>query len=199
MSKKRKKTVGYEAFAKWEIELSKGKAKSLIGKYGFTEVDMKDLEQELLLQIFRTRKTWRSWKKVKASEKTIVSRILDNRIRNITRLLRTSKRHIHTHKESLQKYHSEDSLLTHGDILDEDMALARVGRNKMAKEKELRLSLSLAFEKLTDFQKKVCELLLKGYKISHAAKILKMNRLTLHKELRRMRKIFYQEDLDGYI
>ena len=61
-----KQTVGYEAFAKWEIELAEGKARGLVGKYGFTCEDAKDIEQELLLQIHITRKAGDSWSEVTA-------------------------------------------------------------------------------------------------------------------------------------
>ena len=37
-----------EAFAAWEKDLAIGKAKGLIGKYGFTAEDLADIKQELL-------------------------------------------------------------------------------------------------------------------------------------------------------
>lgn len=98
-----KQTVGYEAFAKWEIELAEGKARGLVGKYGFTCEDAKDIEQELLLQIHITRKAGDSWSEVTASKRTVLSRILDNRVRNIIRDSRREKRKGNSELDSIHR------------------------------------------------------------------------------------------------
>src|SRR5579862_4590075 len=86
--------VGYESFAQWEVELAKGKIRTLIGKYEFVKEDLADMEQELLLHIHRSRNVKKSWKHITASDKTILDRVLDNKIRDLIDAHQSLKRQI---------------------------------------------------------------------------------------------------------
>jgi len=92
-----------DGFSAWEVNLAKGKAAKLVGKYGFTRDDLPDLEQELLLEIFLKRGAGNAWRNRTASEHTVISRVLDNRIRNIIEAACAAKRCVHCEIDSLNK------------------------------------------------------------------------------------------------
>ena len=92
---RRHNVVGYNPFQQWEVDLARGKARSLVGSYGFTYKDVPDLEQELLLHLDKKRHTRAAWTRQDASERTVMSRILDNRIRDIIEAVQTDLRPKH--------------------------------------------------------------------------------------------------------
>ncbi|MBI4396892.1 MAG: hypothetical protein HY548_07350, partial [Elusimicrobia bacterium] len=77
------KRSAYAAFERWELDLARGKAKTLVGRYGFTWEDQGDLEQELLLHLLKKRKARQAWAEVRASERTVMDRILTNKARDL--------------------------------------------------------------------------------------------------------------------
>ena len=198
----KKKTVGYEAFEAWEVRMAHGKARGLIGKHGFTYEDLPDLEQELLLEIYLKRGTRDTWTHIEASQKTVLNRILDNRIRDIIDAIRTDKRRIQTLSKSLsQEIHAseDEGSLNYEDVLSEDRTPTRIGKKPFAEEEELRSVLSAKLANLSDSQKTICTLLMRGTSVSEAAESLGMKRTTLYRELERMRKLFYKEGLHEYL
>lgn len=200
---KKNNTVGYEAFAKSEVNLARGKARGLVGKYGFTTEDIPDLEQELLLAIHCKRDAMAKLSDTKATWRTITSRILDNHIRDIIDDLKRDKRCINTRLESLDDNLPDtgeaDDSLNYADILDEDLALARRGRKPIQQEEELRLALSLKLAILSDSQRNICALLMDGFNVSEIAESLGIGRTTLCREIKRMRKLFYENGLHEYL
>jgi RNA polymerase sigma-70 factor (ECF subfamily) len=194
--------IGYDAFSLWEIKMAQGKARGLIGKHGFTCDDIPDLEQELLLEIYLKRDARDNWSSIEASQKTVTSRILDNRIRDILDTLQTDKRGIHNYTESISKEiknNNEEGTLTYEDVLGEDCSLSRRGKKPLLQEEELRFVMSMKLAKLNKSQRKICELLMNGLNISEAAKSLGIQRTTLCREIKRMRKLFYENGLHEYL
>jgi len=198
----KRRTVGYEAFEAWEVAMAHGKARGLVGKHGFTYEDLPDLEQELLLEIHLKRGTRDNWTHVEASQKTVLRKILDNRIRDIIDAIRTDKRRIQTLSKSLSQEilsDEDEGSLTYEDVLSEDSSPTRTGKKPSAEEDELRSVLSEQMGQLSDSQKMICKLLMRGTSVSEAAESLGMKRTTLYRELERMRKVFYKEGLHEYL
>ena len=199
----KQKIVGYAAFARWELDLARGKARGLIGNYGFTESDLKDIEQEMLLQVYLKRGTRGSWAEVTASERTVMSRILNNRIRDIIDVVKTKKRKFQTNAESLHRKLStsgdDEDTLTLEETLSEEQSFSRQGGITLKQEEEIRLALARSLEKLTDIQRRVCDLVLKGLNITQVATTLGVRRKKVHKELSRMRSVFDRDGLGEYI
>lgn len=198
---KKQNKVGYEAFAAWEVHMAQRKAYGLVGKYGLTREDIPDLEQELLLEIYLKRGASETWRSITASEKTVTSRILDNRIRDIIDAIKTDKRFINHHTESLSKEIAtvDDGTLTYEDILGDDAALSRKGKRPVSHEEELRLVLSMKLGVLSSSQKKICSLLMQGFNVSEIAKSLGIRRSALYREIERMRQLFYENGLHDYL
>lgn len=197
----KKSTVGYEAFAKWELELARGKAKGLIGRYGLTESDLGDLEQEMLLQVHLKRGLREGWPEITASERTVMSRILDNKIRDIIDQVKTEKRRLLSRAERLHLPVSptpEAEGLTLEETVSEESSLTRKGRKSAAEEHDLQIALASVLENLTELQKRACQLLMEGHKITDVADVLGMKRTTLNYELTRMRNVFYRKGLGDY-
>jgi hypothetical protein len=197
----RRTRVGYETFAQWEKELAKGKIWTLIGKYELTKDDLADMEQELLLHIHRSRNVKKSWKQITASDRTILDRILNNKIRDLIDTHQSLKSQILRHAESLSKEApsaEEGTSVTYETLLGEEQSLGRMGRSS-AQEDELRLALSMADQELSARQRKILTALKKSQSVSEAAKVLRMHRTTLVRELKRLREVFYRRELNEYI
>lgn len=196
-----KNISGYAEFAQWEVELARGKAKGLVGRHGFSQEDLPDLHQELLLHIHLKRNSTAGWTKVTASAKTVTSRILDNKVRDIIDAAKRDRRKIHALSDSLSHAigsEQEEETITYEDILAEDDVFNRTGALGSGQSGELRLSLALALEEMTVFQRRICALILRGFNVSETAKALGMKRTTLNHEIERMRQIFYRKGLQGY-
>lgn len=200
MSKQQR--VGYAAFAKWELELVKGKARTLVGRYGFTRADLGDIEQELLLQVHLKREASHSWDDLKAAEKTVMDRILNNKIRDMIEAAKTDKRRIWERLESLHQElapSSSEDPLTYEDFIDENKSIGGGYAKSSVERQEIRLALDLAREKLTDLQWKICQLLREGLNITEVADALQIKRTTLNRHLDRMRKVLYRRGLREYV
>lgn len=194
-----KKWVGYVAFAQWEVELAEGKAKGLIGKHGFMREDYEDLKQDLLLQIHLKRETSTKWSEITASERTVMSRILDNYVRDMIDAAHTDKRKVHLFTESI---HKNDEIGNEGEsrsIVDEGFIFRHMEKIEVDEDKDLQVDFQSVFQDLNSFQRRVCEVLLSGTTISDAARVLHMKRTTLNREIERLRKVFYKRGLKIYV
>ncbi len=189
--------VGYAAFAQWEVELAQGKAKGLIGKYGFTPSDQADLEQELLLQIHLKRNVRRFWTEIEASERTVMSRILDNWIRDLIDRILSEKRKGHLSEETLHKEIpgiSDGDIIRYEDFLREEDALWRPARP--ADAIEIHLAVEAAMNSGSDFQRQVLALLLKGYSVQGIARELHVQRTTVRRAIARIRNSLIESGLE---
>jgi len=194
-------TAGYEEFAAWEVNLVKGKARGLSGRPGFSYADIPDIEQELLLEVHLKRNASDNWAQVNASKKTVMSRILDNRIRDLIDSATTDKRRVHTLSDSLSAEvggTEEGSPATLEDFLGEDNVVA-YRRHPAATPQDLQIELSLRGRELSALQKRISNLLMQGLSITETAQALGMKRTTLNREIARMRSLFYKEGLESYL
>jgi DNA-directed RNA polymerase specialized sigma24 family protein len=190
-----RRDVGHEAFAKWELELAKGKAKGLMGRYGVTAEDVVDIEQELLLHIHVKRTAFSCWEQRTASDRTILSRVLDNKIRDIIESGGRQKRKVRMLMESLDQPISvpdaEEPIPLGSQLADKNL--------QVGSPEGFDLALSLACEYLTDIQRRVLALLSDGHNVSETAKALGMKRTTLNREIGRMRRTLYEKGLRDYV
>ncbi len=194
-----KNRVGYEAFTRWELELAEGKAKGLIGKHGFMLGDYDDLKQDLLLQIYMKRETRAGWVEKTASAKTVMSRILDNRVRDIIDASHTDTRKVHLFTDSLQAPASARDEDARGQMIDEESIFRRMERSGTPEDRDLSMDIHNTFRDLNAIQRRVCDLLSEGQSISDISRILHIKRTTLNREIGRLRKIFYKRGLKAYI
>lgn len=189
------------AFSKSEVGLVKGKAKGLIGKHGFTIADLPDIEQELFMEVFLKRNTGKAWSTLTASQRTILSRILDNRIRKMVEAACADKRRVTMFSQSLNTPvgHTES-----GDPITLLDLLADTGRagydqpHAAGSSIDLRIDLSLHADALSNIQVDINVHLSEGRSITEIARILGIKRTTLHHELARIRVILEQTGMTDY-
>jgi DNA-directed RNA polymerase specialized sigma24 family protein len=190
-----KREISYEAFAKWELELAKGKAKGLMGRYGITSEDVIDIEQELLLHIHIKRSSTSHWEQKNATDRTILSRILDNKIRDLIESAGRQKRKIRLVMESLDQPivapSQEEPISMVNQLSDKDA--------EIDPSNGLRFALSSASRHLTDIQQRVLAHLAEGRNVRETALVLGMKRTTLNREIRRMRRTLYEKGLRDYV
>jgi len=185
-------------FEDWELELISGKAKGLIGTYGFTEDDLPDIEQELCLKTYLKRQAYEVWQQKTASPRTILSRILDNCIRDMIDAAMTDKRRVHLAADSLETETGQDDgedPLTLADSLGEDGKILSHRSPAKVPAQESGFALAAKFQKLTEQQQSIIKQLLSGFSKTEAARSLSMPRTTLNREMGRIRKHFDRDEL----
>lgn len=185
-------------FEDWELELISGKAKGLIGSYGFTEDDLPDIEQELCLKTYLKRQTYETWQQKTASPRTVLSRILDNCIRDMIDAAMTDKRRVHLAADSLETETGKDDdaePLTLADSLGEDGEIRRNRLPPKITAQDSALAIAAKLQQLTEQQQLIIKLLLSGASKTEAAQSLGMPRTTLNREMGRIRKHFDRDEL----
>jgi len=185
-------------FEVWELELIAGKAKGLIGSYGFTEDDLPDIEQELCLKTYLKRQTYETWQQKTASPRTVLSRILDNCIRDMIDAAMTDKRRVYLAADSLETETGKDDdaePLTLADMLGEDGEILSHRSSIKITSQESGFALAAKLQNLTEQQQSIIKLLLSGFSKTEAAQSLGMPRTTLNREMGRIRKYFDRDEL----
>lgn len=211
---KEKNPNKYDGFLKWEIELvqiktrgllKEGKLDSKNRKCRFTKDDLPDLEQELLLKVLKARETIKNYQQFTALPKTIISRILDNKIKDILNYYKSDKRYTHMVTDSLSKEidHNEDNddeKITFDNILAEDNKIKFTREPSDNSSYDLKIDLHIKIKKIcSEHQSKIIDLLKKGHSITETARILGIKRTTLNREISRIKKLFTQHGLDKYL
>lgn len=189
------------AFTKLEIDLVKGKAKGLIGKYGFSEADRPDLEQELFLEVFLKRNTSLNWPTKSATQRTVLSRILDNRIRNIIDAACSDKRRVSMHSDSLSTpvgYNPGGDPITLLDLLSEDGQLGHEHPHTAGGTIDLRIDLSLRTPALSEVHIDITVYLSEGRTVSEIAELMGMKRRTLRNRLAQLQTILEELGIGDY-
>jgi len=197
-----RKAVNTAGFKHWEVKLARGKAKGLAGKHGFWEEDLPDIEQELLLKIHLSRRLVKAMATGAASPRTIISRILDNAIKDIIDAARTDRRGINTLSESIHTevgYSEDGDPLTLLDLLGEDWKILTHRQPTVNYTPDLIIDLSIRVPDLCDLHSQVIKLLKEGYSVKETADSLGIKRTTLYRELGRLSKILDREGLGEYL
>ena len=165
-------TISKHKFWNYAHNISRCKAKTLIGHYGFTEHDLPDIEQELLMELI---KKLPHYDPEIARETTFIMRVTEGKIADLISYRLAScrdwkRRNIST-KES-------ESLLENIPVNDEiDIYLA--------------LDISDFIGKLPKELTEICELL-KHYTITEILEEYPISRTAFHHKLKKLKKIFHQ-------
>jgi len=182
-----------QPFEQWEVDMAKKKARRLIGKYGFSEADRNDLEQELLLHVFYRRAIEKYSELETKQEET--SRLLDNKIRKIKEYAKRDKRSVRMHLDSMADSSSDSE--------GEDERLLNVVSEKDAAKELLSVSsnddrglhndIKSVMTKFTPFQRSICRQLMAGYALNEIAKKLRRDRTTVFRQIQAIRKVLEKE------
>jgi len=183
-------------FEGWEIAV----AKKLINDFKkqwkcLEQDDFDDLLQECLTQWFLAKDKYNP--DAEASKKTFMARVVKNKLFDIVKSHKRLCRKDDQNTDSLDKPLSdEEDAPTLLDLLLENKEYT----SNFRIHTELKVELSRTFQKLTPRQQELCRLLgEEGLSIKEASEILQTPRGTIYEEIKRIKDIFQQENLEAYL
>lgn len=184
-----------EDFEKWEIAVAKNVVNGFLKGNRIKGYDFGDLVHECLLHWYQKRGKYKADKG--ATKKTFMGHILRRRLQEILREQLADKRKVNQVAEPLIV------VLDQGDSDGDTYDLS-----EKKQEEEFRLSednlglkkdLANALAKLSPLQRKICYLTMDDYSMAHISRILNKPRTTLYDEIKRIRRIFFDEGLKEYL
>jgi RNA polymerase sigma-70 factor (ECF subfamily) len=172
-------------------EIIRHKARQLARKPGFSASDRKDIEHELLIAILER---WSAFDSDRASARTFVARIIENKAASIVRASQAAKR-------GIKQCTPRNGDASNGACdFDEDEVRARRGiKSRSALEMlSLRLDVAGVMDDLPDDLRRFCQRLMRG-SISNAARSSGQHRTTLYRAIRELRKRFAEAGIHEYL
>lgn len=175
------------------------KARSLVGKVGFTNSDIKDIEQEMALDLIQRMP---KFDPNKAAHTTISARVIDRKlskiIRHRTQEMRDFRRETCSLNDLLED--SEGETIERACTIDQDEGDLRTGKRHRAQAEEAQLSIdvSLVLSALPEDLKPIAERL-RTETITEVAVSLGIPRATLYGARNRLRRIFENAGLRQYL
>lgn len=193
--------LNYEGyFQSWEIAI----AKKLVNQFREKNTCLKreefnDLLQEVFIHWYLNKDKYNSNRD--ASEKTFMAKVVENKLTDILREIKTDKRTSNYQTISLdQPLEDDESCSTLSDVINEGDILSRSNTLSPFLKILLKIDLSRAFLKLNSRQKKICNLIIsEDLNISELSLYLNTPRTTIFDEIKRIRKIFEKEQLKDYL
>jgi RNA polymerase sigma-70 factor (ECF subfamily) len=182
----------------YAAKLIKWKAKQLVGKYGFTDADREDIEQQLLLHLWRRWSGYNSNRHPDAFAKVVVR----NAVASLVERQRAIKRGGGRRQLSLNDPvgEEEERTIEHGDLVDQDSALRRLGRTQrpFTDEADLRLALKEVRDSLPPEAQELVDLLAK-YNPTEISQATGIPRGTLLDRITKLRKPLSEAGLEEFL
>ena len=185
-------------FNDWEIAI----AKKLVGEFKgrwkcLEEEDFEDLLQECLIHWLFVKDGYDSTRE--ASQKTYMSKVIQNKLTDLVREREADKRKISQFTVSLDE--------PIGNEEDAPSLIEKIDEKTISdspqdtfQQVQLKIDLSKAIKKLTPQQKKICHFLGEdGFSIKQVSEYLKTPRSTIYDEIKRIKTIFMKENLEDYL
>lgn len=191
--------TGFEDIDEHSRWLVRHKAEQLVGHYGFTESDVEDIEQELIIHLLLR---LRSYESSRGERTTFVESVVRNKIRSIIKEERQSGRYDHRligrSLDERVATNTDDGCLF-GETLSSDSIHLPNGRRKQtaAEQSDLRVDLGRTLSAMTPEMRDLCVRLAQ----SSIADIVQDTGIPRHKIqwLRtRIRRVFVRFRLDEY-
>ncbi len=174
-------------------------ARRLVGQVGFTKSDCEDLEQDLLVDLYRR---LADYDPTRARRSTFVARVVRNRALDIIAARKAACRDYRLCTCSLNEVLEDDegSAIERSGAFDLENYLHRTGRlsHPMEEQRDLRLDIHGAMERLPSALLQLCRLLQTNTitEVSHATGI---PRGTIYEHIRKLRAIFEDTGLREYL
>lgn len=172
-------------------EIIRHKARQLARKAGFSPSDREDIEHELLIAILER---WPAFDSSRASARTFVARIIENKAASLIRACQAAKRGV------------RQCTPLNGDAangacdFDEEQVRARRGihARSVLEAVALRLDVASVMVDLPDDLRRLCERLLRE-SVSEAARSSRRHRATLYRAIHELRKRFTDAGIHEYL
>ena len=175
------------------------KARQLVDTAGFKRHDLKDIEQELRLDLLQRLPKFNP---NKATHETFVARLIERKISKLIRYRTQEKRDFRRESFSLNDRidDPESESIERISTVGQDEADIRIGKRRRSREEEaqLRVDVSLVLSGLPNDLRELAELL-KTHTITQAAESLGIPRSTLYGARDRLRCIFENAGLKKYL
>jgi len=126
----------YDGFDEYAVKLIRHKARQLVGKFGFTQSDLEDLEQDLMLDLLHR---LHKYDPARAQRNTFIDRIINHRVATIIEARKAGMRDYRLCTCSLNDPLEDDDgrTIERGETIDQDDYLLRTGKLSRT-ESELR-------------------------------------------------------------
>jgi len=175
------------------------KSRQMVGRAGFNESDLEDIEQELTVYLLDNLPRHDA---AKSSENTFVSMLLDGKVAKMLRRRSQGQRDHRREEFSLNDRVVDDlgDEVQRVNIITADEACMRWGTTNCTREDEVDRSTDVvrAVNELPDDLRHIAELL-KVERPAEVARRLKMPRTTLNRAIERIRKAFEADGLEDYL
>lgn len=179
--------------------LAKFKTRRLAELTSMTIDDQEDLEQELILHILQC---WPQFDPERGTVKTFISRVLDNKLRNILERQRTHKYRLDAHARSLNENIeiSPGNTIERIETLDSDAVMLRSGiiSRSTTEMHELNMDVEQVLSGLPPSLRRLCEML-KDRNVTEISQDTGVPRHEIYKSIRKLRAIFQSAGLDEYV
>lgn len=177
----------------WAASLIKKKARSLVGKNGFTDSDQEDIQQELWLHLLRRQNRYDPGR---GKEITFIAWVIDNRIRTIIEHRKAGKRSCDAAVQSLDDQVGPQTDMERHEVIDRETYLQATGQisRPQAELQDLKLDVASAISFLPPGLRTTCFLLMR-YTITEASRRTGIPRTTLNDRRCQIRRIFEERGL----
>ena len=180
--------------------LIRQKAEQLVGHYGFTESDVEDIEQDLVIHLMLR---LRSYNPSRGARATFVQSVVENKIRSIRKEDRQSGSYDHRLVgKSLDEpvAADDDTSLVFGDTLSSDSTGPRNNRGHLSEseQSDLRIDIGRALSEMTPELRELCARLTES-NVADIARETGIPRHRLQWMRTRVRQIFLKFRLDEYL
>jgi len=181
-------------FEDWEVGVAKKVIDEMRRSWRCLELqDFDDLLQESLAHWHSVKDSYRP--DAGASRQTYMSRVVRHKMGHIIEKSRTDRRKVALESVSLDQPLSDaDDAPSLLDILSADQNHA----TDLRIHAELKIDITRTVQTLTPKQQELCRLLEEGKNVKEAADAMKSCRLTVYREIKRIKAVFEQEQLHEY-
>lgn len=184
-----------DRFADWEIGVATNVIERSRNRWEYLKLEFEDLRQECLTHWYFRKGKYDPT--AGANQRTFMAKVVENKIGHIIEELKRDKRRFTVEAISLDQPLSDaDDAPTLIDKIAADTDCI----SNLYIHAELKIEITRTIQKLTPKQQDLCRLLSeKGLSVKEASKLLKINRNTVYEEIKRIRAVFQNDNLHGYL
>jgi len=189
----------YDGFDEYAVRLIRHKARQLVGKYGFDQSDLEDLEQDLMLDLLRR---LAKFSPARAKRNTFIAIVLEHRVATIIESRKSAMRDYRLCRCSLNDpLEDEDGhIIERTETIDQEDYMLRTGRlsRSAAELRDLSLDVRKAMEQLPLELRRLCQLLT-TYTVTRISYETGISRGTIYDLIKKIRAIFKDAGLQDYL
>lgn len=175
------------------------KAKQLIGRVGFTQSDLEDIQQDLYVKLL---KHLAAFDANLAHPNVFITTIVERHVANILRDKSAEKRdHRRVCSLNIIVGSAEDGAVELSDTVSdrEDNARRCRSSRSLQEQTEMRIDIAEHLGKLAEELNRVCKRLMAGDSVSQISRDIGIPRTTLQDRIRKLRDRFEEDGLKDYL